>query len=79
MQSYKLFLRTIIVLMRFQHFERYVLRVSSATSVGCYGVAYAANETANGRETPGRGKNEVPRTNEAKQTLKFDTVIQAKK
>ena len=59
--------------------QRYVLRVSSATSVGCYGVAYAANEAASGRGTPGRGKNEVPRINEAKQTLKFKTVIQAKK
>ncbi len=59
--------------------QRYVLRVSSAASVGCYGLAYATGETSIGRGTPGRGNDDVSRAHEAKRTLKFQTVIHAKK
>ncbi|GAB3512448.1 hypothetical protein GCM10027341_53230 [Spirosoma knui] len=59
--------------------QRYVLRVSSAASVGCYGLAYAIGERSINLETPGHGKGDVSKANEAKRTLKFQTVIQATK
>ena len=59
--------------------QRYVLRVRSAATVGCYGLAYAAGETSTDPGRPDRSKDDVPGTSEAGRTLKFQTFIQAKK
>ncbi len=59
--------------------QHYVLRVRSAATVGCYGLAYAAGETSSESKMPGRNKGNIPGTSEAGRTLKFQTFIQAKK
>ena len=60
--------------------NRYLLRVSSKTSVGCYGLAYAtAAKNLGSRHAPGAATGEQAKTTEGKQTLKFQTFIQTKK
>ena len=58
--------------------KRYLLRVSSKTSVGCYGLAYAAEGPAGGpapNATPGK----PAKTPTDQRNLKFETYIQTKK
>ena len=58
--------------------KRYLLRVSSKTSVGCYGLAYAAEDPAGGpapNATPGKPAK-VPAD---QRNLKFETYIQPRK
>ncbi len=58
--------------------KRYLLRVSSKTSVGCYGLAYAAEGPAGGpapNATPGK----PAKTPADQRNLKFETYIQTKK
>ena len=60
--------------------QRYLLRVSSKVSVGCYGLAYAtaAKGLGSGQAT-GAATGEQAKTTEGKRTLKFQTFIQTKK
>lgn len=55
--------------------QRYLLRVSSKTSTGCYGLAYVAAE----EPAPSPAAGEPAKLPDNKRTLKFQTVIQAKK
>ena len=60
--------------------KRYLLRVSSKTSVGCYGLAYAtANGGLGSGQAPGATTSEQAKTPGEERTLKFQTFIQAKK
>lgn len=59
--------------------RRYWLQVSSQTSTGCYGLAYAAGQNAGVGETQTTAGSEKAKTPEEKQTLKFQLFMQAKK
>ena len=59
--------------------KRYLLRVSSTASVGCYGLAYVAAEGLAGGPAPSAATGEQAKAPEEKRTLKFQTFIQAKK
>ena len=56
--------------------ERYVLQVRSAATVGCYGLAYTTREAQTDRRTPDQSENGVSKTDKARQSFKFQTVIQ---
>ncbi|MBO3273347.1 hypothetical protein [Hymenobacter defluvii] len=59
--------------------KHYQLRVSSQTSTGCYGLAYAAGQNAGFGETQITAGSEKAKAPEEKQTLKFQLFMQAKK
>lgn len=59
--------------------EQYVLRIGSAASVGCYGIAYVAGKTTSEVETSDNSKAGVPKKNETTQFIKFETIIQPSK
>lgn len=58
--------------------QRYVLRVRSATTKGCYGVAYVARETSTSPGTTTQPKEGSPGAGDTKRILKFQTFIETK-